>query len=310
MLSIKIDDLVKKYKNGTKAIDNLNLEIKEGEIFSLLGPNGAGKSSLINILTTYYKPTYGKIYIFEKDLYDNCQFVRKNISCVSQNISIDLHLSLVENMIFQSKLYNINKETAKKRIEELIDIFNLSEYLKFPVSVYSGGIKRKIDIAVNLISMPKILFLDEPTTGLDVISRKNLWNIIKKINKDYKTTIFLTTHYLEEAEFLSDSVCIMKNGKKLIHEESAKFKNHMNSNIIHISFFNNEEIKKYKNYFEKLDKVNIINTEGNSIFLKTEEVKKMFVNINKFLLEKNINFRAIEIKEPTLEDIFLNLINS
>ncbi|MDU2662850.1 MAG: ATP-binding cassette domain-containing protein, partial [Clostridioides difficile] len=215
MLAIEIDNLVKEYKNGVKALNGLSFNVNAGEIFSLLGPNGAGKSSLINILTTFYKPTSGNVTMFGKDLVDNPSWIRTQIACVAQQISIDEHLSLMENMVFQSKMYKVEPQIAKQRIDSLIDKFDLSSYLKYPTSSYSGGVKRRLDIAMNMVSSPKILFLDEPTVGMDVDSRKSMWDMLLKIRDEYGTTIFLTTHYLEEAEQLSDNICIMKNGKDL-----------------------------------------------------------------------------------------------
>ncbi|MCB2311867.1 ABC transporter ATP-binding protein [Clostridium tagluense] len=175
MLAIEIDKLVKEYKNGVRALDDLSLKVKRGEIFSLLGPNGAGKSSLINILTTYYKPTSGNVTMLGKDLCKNPDWIRTQIACVAQHISIDAHLSLMENMMFQSRLYKVDAQVAKERINSLIDSFKLDQYMKYPTSSYSGGVKRRLDIAMNMVSMPKILFLDEPTVGMDAQSRKTMW---------------------------------------------------------------------------------------------------------------------------------------
>ena len=152
MSAIVIDKLVKEYKNGFRALDGLSLKVNSSEIFSLLGPNGAGKSSLINILTTLYKPTSGNVTMLGKDLCKDPAWVRTQIACVAQSVSIDEHLSLMENMIFQSRLYKVDSDVAKKRINTLIDSFGLSQYLKYPVASYSGGVKRRLDIAMNMVS--------------------------------------------------------------------------------------------------------------------------------------------------------------
>ena len=176
------------------------MSVKRGEIFSLLGQNGAGKSTLIKVLTTYLHPTSGKIFMFGKDIDHEAAEIRSEIGCVAQKTSIDTHLSLTENMHFQGKLYKIPKQDAKKRMEKLIDCFGLENYLQYPVASYSGGIKRRLDIALNLMSNPKALFLDEPTVGMDIQSRMAMWDMVRKIRTDFGTTIFLTTHYLEEAD--------------------------------------------------------------------------------------------------------------
>lgn len=307
MIAIEINNLIKQYKNGVKALDDLSLRVKQGETFSLLGPNGAGKSSLINILTTFYKPTSGNVTMLGKDLYKEPAWVRTQIACVAQHVSIDDHLSLMENMMFQSRLYKVDNATAKKRISTLIDSFGLSQYLKYPVASYSGGVKRRLDIAMNMVSMPKILFLDEPTVGMDIISRKAMWKIIQKIKNDFKTTIFLTTHYLEEADVLSDTICIMKEGHELIQGTPESLKQYIKQNILHIGFSDTQKVKECASILSKAHILPSINVRENSIFSDSGNNRKIFENINKWLLENNISFKSIEIIEPSLEDVFLKL---
>ncbi|MCC0649917.1 ABC transporter ATP-binding protein [Clostridioides sp. ZZV15-6598] len=310
MLAIEINNLVKEYKNGVKALNGLSFSVKAGEIFSLLGPNGAGKSSLINILTTFYKPTSGNVTMFGKDLINNPSWIRTQIACVAQQVSIDEHLSLMENMIFQSKMYKVEPQVAKERINSLIDKFELASYLKYPTSSYSGGVKRRLDIAMNMVSSPKILFLDEPTVGMDVDSRKAMWDMLLKIRDEYGTTIFLTTHYLEEAEQLSDNICIMKNGKDLAQGTPSNLRSYIKQNILRIAFYDIEDIKKYKNDIKNTCLVKFMSVRGNSLFISVEESRTALNLINKFLLEHSIKFDAIEIVEPSLEDVFLALTSS
>lgn len=310
MSAIVIDKLVKEYKNGFRALDGLSLKVNSSEIFSLLGPNGAGKSSLINILTTLYKPTFGNVTMLGKDLCNHPDWVRTQIACVAQNVSIDEHLSLMENMIFQSRLYKVDNDTAKKRINTLIDSCGLSQYLKYPVASYSGGVKRRLDIAMNMVSMPKILFLDEPTVGMDITSRKAMWEIMQKIRDDFKTTIFLTTHYLEEADELSDTICIMKEGHELAQGTPASLRQYTKQNILRIGF---SDIEKAKNCADKLAKAHALQSmiiRECSIFADTEDNQKTFQNVNKWLLKKDVSFKSIEIVQPSLEDIFLKLTDS
>lgn len=310
MLAIEINNLVKEYKNGVKALNGLSFSVKAGEIFSLLGPNGAGKSSLINILTTFYKPTSGNVTMFGKDLINNPSWIRTQIACVAQQVSIDEHLSLMENMIFQSKMYKVEPQVAKERINSLIDKFELASYLKYPTSSYSGGVKRRLDIAMNMVSSPKILFLDEPTVGMDVDSRKAMWDMLLKIRDEYGTTIFLTTHYLEEAEQLSDNICIMKNGKDLAQGTPSNLRSYIKQNILRIAFYDIEDIKKYKNDIKNTCLVKFMSVRGNSLFISVEESRTALNLINEFLLEHSIKFDAIEIVEPSLEDVFLALTSS
>lgn len=307
MLAIEIDNLVKQYKNGVKALDNLNLEVNSGEIFSLLGPNGAGKSSLINILTTYYKPTSGNVTMLGKDLCKEPAWIRTQIACVAQQISIDAHLSLMENMIFQSRMYKVDAKVAKERINSLIDRFELSGYLKYPVASYSGGVKRRLDIAMNMVSMPKILFLDEPTVGMDAMSRKAMWKMLLKIRDEYKTTIFLTTHYLEEADQLSETICIMKDGKEIVQGTPSSLRSYTRQNMLRIAFSSVEETKKYIDDLDNMECIKFTDVRSNSVFAGVDDSRTAFATMNKWLLDHHVEFDAIEIVKPSLEDVFLSL---
>ncbi len=208
MNSIEVKDLTKNFKN-LKAVDNLNLKIKAGELFSLLGTNGAGKTTTIKMISSLINITSGEIFIEGKDLKTNKQQIRQIINLSPQETAIAPNLSVLENLKFMAGVYKI--ENKEKRIKELIDIFNLNNVLNQKAKTLSGGWQRKLSIAIALINDPKILFLDEPTLGLDVIARRELWEIVRKLKG--KKTIILTTHYMEEAEELSDNIGIMANGK-------------------------------------------------------------------------------------------------
>ena len=245
-----------------------------------------------------------------KDLCKESTWARSQIACVAQNVSIDSHLSFMENMIFQSKLYKVDKQVAKKRIDSLIDTFELQNYLKYPTSSYSGGVKRRLDIAMNMVSMPKILFLDEPTVAMDVASRKAMWKMLLKIRDDYGITIFLTTHYLEEADQLSDTICIMKNGKELAQGTPSDLRSHTRQNMLRIEFSNSKEAKRYKDILEDIKVINLVNIRNNSVFANVNDSRTDFRTVNKWLLDHQVEFDAIEIVEPSLEDVFLSLTNS
>lgn len=225
MYEIETVELTKKFKNKV-AVNKLNLNIKKGELFSLLGTNGAGKTTTIKMLTTLIEPTSGNIKISGLDSKVNKQKIRERINVSPQETAIALNLSVKENLEFMAGVYQI--ENSKEKINELINMFNLNEVLNKKAKTLSGGWQRRVSIAVSLINNPQILFLDEPTLGLDVIARKELWNIIEKLKG--KITIILTTHYMEEAEKLSDRIGIMSNGnlvdvgtvKELIQKSNSK----------------------------------------------------------------------------------------
>lgn len=302
---IQIKNLIKKYKNEKKVLDIEKLTVKQGEIFSLLGPNGAGKSTLINILTTYLDYNSGEIKILGKSLREESKEIRKNIACVAQNVSIDEHLSLKENLIFQGNLYGIAKEELKKRVERFIDEFELKEYVKSPVSTYSGGIKRRLDIAVNMISHPKILFLDEPTVGIDIHSRKIIWDMMKRIKDKYGTTIFLTTHYLEEAQDLSDYICIMKNGDIAAQGTINDLGKYINQKIIKIEFENEKNAEYAK---EKIFKDKSVRLKKNELYLKIDSQDEI-IHFNKILLDNKIDFLYFGLLKPNLEEIFISIMD-
>jgi len=301
---IQINNLIKNYKNREKVLDIEKLIIKQGEIFSLLGPNGAGKSTLINILTTYLNYNGGEVKISGKDLRKESQEIRKEIACVAQNISIDEHLSLEENLIFQGELYGIAKNELKNRAEIFIHEFDLEEYREYPVSTYSGGVKRRLDIAVNMISYPKILFLDEPTVGIDIHSRKSIWKMMRKIKEKYGATIFLTTHYLEEAQELSDYICILKNGNIAAQGTIDSLGKYINQKIVKIGF-ENEEIAEYVK--EKIFERDDMELKKDELYLKINNQSEI-THLNKILLANKINFVYFGLLKPDLEEIFLNIM--
>lgn len=208
MIEIDIKDLTKKYKDVV-AVDNLNIQIKKGEIFSLLGTNGAGKTTTIKILSTLLLPSNGEVKINNFDLIKDKMKIKEIINISPQEIAIAPNLTVLENLEFMAGIYQIKNK--KEKIDTLIKTFNLEEVLNKKAKNLSGGYQRKLSIAISLINNPQILFLDEPTLGLDVISRKELWKVIKELKG--KVTIILTTHYMEEANSLSDRVGIMNKGK-------------------------------------------------------------------------------------------------
>jgi ABC-2 type transport system ATP-binding protein len=219
---IIVDHLVKRYKKADRnAVDDISFSVDKGQFFALLGPNGAGKTTTISILTTTLSPTSGKIAINGFDVNTHGKDVRRHIGIIFQNPSLDLNLTAEENIRFHALLYGLYPfavtfesmpPSYQKKVVQLARIIGIEKDLHKPVKTFSGGMKRKLEIIRSLMHNPKVLFLDEPTTGLDPVSRKSLWEYLNRIRKTQKTTIFLTTHYLEEAE-QADQVCIVNEGK-------------------------------------------------------------------------------------------------
>ncbi|MDQ0087875.1 ABC-2 type transport system ATP-binding protein [Paenibacillus anaericanus] len=307
MDAISVSHLSKVYKSGKKALDDLSIKVQKGEIFSLLGPNGAGKSTLINILTTFLQPTSGKILIMGRDVCKEQRAVRPLIACVAQKVSIDNHLTLKENMLFQSRLYKLDDATANKRMDALITAFGLKEYEKQRVTAYSGGIKRRLDIAMSMMSYPQILFLDEPTVGMDIESRKAMWDTVKKIKDDFGTTIFLTTHYLEEADMLSDTVCIIQDGHDLVQDTPENLRQHTHLNTIRIDLDSSENQQDFGKWISDLQFVRGIRQDQNIVYANTQNAAQDFHTLNQLLVDKQIRYSSIGIITPSLDDVFLSL---
>lgn len=295
-MSIQVYSIVKNFKD-IRALDNITLEIKEGEFFSLLGPNGAGKTTLISILTTLLKPSSGKAYICGIDVEEKPFEIRKKIGIVFQEPSLDDLLTAEENLILHGMLYGIKSTELKKRIEEMLVMVDLYERRKDQIRKFSGGMKRRLEIARGILHLPKILFLDEPTLGLDPASRRIIWNYLTRIKKEKNITIILTTHYMEEAEFLSDRVAIINKGKIIELDTPENLKKKIGDEILKIK--GDIDIEKIKS----LDFIKNISQKDDYFIITSKTITP---NISKILsFVKRVD--DIEIKKTSLEDVFLNL---
>ncbi len=233
MESIKIDGLTKRYKDVT-AVDGLSLSVEEGELFSLLGVNGAGKTTVIKMLSCLTAPTEGDAYLFGKSIRRNGSDIKQFIAVSPQETAVAPGLSARENLELIAGVYGFKKDKAVAKIKELTELLGLDGVIERKAGKLSGGWQRRLSIAMALISDPKILFLDEPTLGLDVIARSELWDIIRELKG--KVTVVMTTHYMEEAEQLSDRIAIMKDGKLLISDTPENIKRIANSESIEEAF--------------------------------------------------------------------------
>ena len=306
MISVK--NLTKQYKKSQKkAVDDISFSVNKGEYFTLLGPNGAGKTTTISILTTTLAKTSGEIYMAGFDLDQNPSQVRKSIGVIFQNPSLDRNLSAEENVRFHAFLYGLYQfkpsfklmpKIYQDQVMQLAELLDIKDSMFKPIHTFSGGMKRKLEIVRSLMHNPKILFLDEPTSGLDPVSRKNLWQYIRQIREKENTTIFLTTHYLEEAEE-SDTVCIINEGKIISLGTPKEIKNKLTQSYMKISTeHKNKLIKELKKLnYDYIDEGDItIN------FSSEAEIHQILRSIETPL--SNIN-----IHNPTLEEAYLNLID-
>lgn len=234
---IKVQNLVKKFKEF-RAVDNISFDVAKGEIFAFLGPNGAGKSTTIKMLTTLLVPTDGKIELNGKNPATDQGAVRESFGIVFQDPSLDDELTAYENMEFHGVLYGIKKKLRKTRIEEMLKFVELWDRRDDLVKHFSGGMKRRLEIARGLMHHPKILFLDEPTLGLDPQTRNHIWSYIKELNKTEKITVFFTTHYMEEAERTADRIAIIDGGKIVAQGTNDELKKQTNTNTLEEAFLN------------------------------------------------------------------------
>jgi ABC-2 type transport system ATP-binding protein len=232
---IEVTNLVKKFKNFT-AVDNVSFAVKKGEIFAFLGPNGAGKSTTIKMLTTLLDPTGGDILINNINPKNNKDGVRKSFGIVFQDPSLDDDLTALENMQLHSVLYSVPKDIRKKRIQELLEFVELWDRKSDLVKIFSGGMKRRLEIARGLLHHPKILFLDEPTLGLDPQTRNHMWQYVQNLNKEEKMTVFFTTHYMEEAEKIAQRIAIIDHGKIIAMDTADNLKKQTNTKSLEEAF--------------------------------------------------------------------------
>ena len=301
MIAIDIKNLNKSYENGLKALKNINLSVKSGEIFALLGPNGAGKSTLINIICGISKKTSGKVTIFGKDNILDYKFTRSKIGLVPQEIATDSFEKVINTLKFSRGLFN--KVPSDEYLSFILKSLNLVTKKNNQIRTLSGGMKRRVMIAKALSHEPKILFLDEPTAGVDVNLRKTLWNFLNKLKKN-GVTIFLTTHYIEEAENIADRIGIINNGEILITENKKKLIEKLGEKKIIITINSSHNKISYitKKYQLKKNKNKL------SYIYNSKKNVDLSASLLSDLVKSSVKIDDIEIEKSNLEEIFLNMV--
>jgi ABC-2 type transport system ATP-binding protein len=291
-------------KKIVEAVKGINLSIKKGEIFGFLGPNGAGKSTTQKMFSTILLPTSGEAKINGYDLVKQQQQIRQCIGYVSQAGGTDSMSTGVENLVLQAQLYGLSAEVAKKRTEEFIERFQMNTFADRVASSYSGGQKRRLDLALGMINHPQILLLDEPTVGLDPQSRAYLWEEIKKLRKE-GITILLTTHYLDEADKLCDTVAIIDNGEIVASGSPSKLKSDIGADTIILGFLNEEAAKESKELLSKKFQIEKAMVKGNFIHMFMRDGEGALPNALRLLDTNNQVVQNISISKPSLDDVFL-----
>jgi len=301
--AIDAKKITKKFKNKT-VVDGINLQVAEGSIYGFLGPNGAGKTTTVKMLITLQTPTKGDATILGKSITKHAGDVRLTIGAALQEASLDNMQTGRELLQTQGSLYGLSSAQIKTRIAELESLIDIGPALDDLIKTYSGGMKRRVDLAAALIHNPSVLFLDEPTTGLDPASRNKIWTEIKKLNVDYGMTIFLTTQYLEEADELADIIGIINNGKIVAEDSPAKLKMQIGNDIIVVEL--KSELKEFKK-LEKITGVTSVKVRNKTLSIYAKNGGAVISNVVSTLHDLNATVVNVEIRKPTLDDVFLKV---
>lgn len=284
------------------AVDHVTFSVKNGEIFGFLGPNGAGKTTTINMLITVLKPTEGTASVLGYDVVKQANEVRKVIGVVPQEYTADEDLTGYENIMLCADLYGIPRETAKNRAIELLELVELSDFKDKRVETYSGGMRRRLELACGLINRPKVLFLDEPTLGLDVQTRAATWEYIRRLKKEYGMTLFMTTHYLEEADTLCDRIAIIDRGKIVVTGSPSELKDSLGGDIITITIKENADVTEL---IRTVGSVKKVKKENGAYRIKAERGEITAPVIIEALRKRGYTVTRLSLTEPTLNEVYL-----
>jgi ABC-2 type transport system ATP-binding protein len=299
---IKAEGLTKVFNHSLVAVDHINFNVKHGEIFGFLGPNGAGKTTTINMLITILKPTDGHAYILGSDIAKQDTKVRNVIGVVPQEYTADEDLTGYENILLCADLYGIPRSISKKRAAELLELVELTAFKDKRVQTYSGGMRRRLELACGLVNRPKLLFLDEPTLGLDVQTRSATWNYVKTLKKEFGMTLFMTTHYLEEADALCDRIAIIDHGKIIVVGTPEELKESLGGDIITLSIQQDVDIT---DLVSKIEHVKEVKRENGSYMVKSENGEITAPLIIEALRKKGYMVTKLSLTKPTLNEVYL-----
>ncbi len=304
MDTVVVKNLKKNYGSLT-AVNGISFSVSKGEIFGLLGPNGAGKTTTIKMLTTLLPPTSGEASVAGFNIKKNQNDVRKNIGIVFQDPSLDDELTGMENLEFHAILYKIGKEKRIKKIAEVLELVELEDKANVLVKNYSGGMKRRLEIGRGLINEPEILFLDEPTIGLDPQTRRHIWDYIKKLNETHKTTLILTTHYIEEADYLCNRVAFVDHGKIVALDIPKALKDKLGGDVISVQT-SGEKQDEFVKMLKGSKWVKTVSKHDDFVDLTVEEGEKKIPEIVVLAQKNKIGIASINLHKPSLEDVFIH----
>jgi ABC-2 type transport system ATP-binding protein len=307
--AIETRDLVKTYPSGVRALDGLTFAVPRGAVFGLLGPNGAGKSTAIKILTTLSRPDSGEARVAGFDVLAEPQQVRRSIGCVAQRSGVDMESTGRENLILQGQLHSMGRTALKQRAAELLDRFRLTSSAHLVARTYSGGMQRKLDVAMGLIHRPQVLFLDEPTTGLDPEARVDLWDEIARLARE-GLTILLTTHYLDEADRLAERLAIVDRGKIVVEGSPEQLKAELRGDSIEIGLAATESgalpaEATVRQALERVSGVRDISLDGLALHARVDQGATAVPTMLAALESQGAKVASVKVSRPSLDDVYL-----
>jgi len=303
MRAIEVENLTKKFNSFT-AVDDISFTVDAGELFGLLGPNGAGKTTTINILSTLLDATSGHGSVFGFDVSRNKHEVRKNIGVVFQEIALDVKLTGKENLEFHAMMYGMGKDKRREKVKEVLELVELTDKDDALVETYSGGMKRRLEIARGLVHKPNVLFLDEPTLGLDPQTRRSIWEYIKKLNRESDVTIILTSHYMEEADFLCERIAIMDNGRFVASGSPEKLKDVLGGDIVSLEVEGDDG--NLITHLKKLDWIETLTKHEGVLSLTLEKGERRIPELITAAQNHDVKVACVHLRKPSLEDVFLH----
>jgi len=303
-LAVDAKGLVKKFGDNT-AVDGVDLQVPAGSIYAVLGPNGAGKSTTINMLATLLRPDGGSAKIFGHDIAKEAQVVRQLIGVTGQDATVDEALSATENLVIFGRLLGLSGHDAKKKATELLEEFNLTDAAKRPLSKFSGGMRRRLDLAASLIAQPPLIFLDEPTTGLDPRTRNQMWDTIRKLVK-HGSTILLTTQYLDEADQLADRIAVIDHGKVVAEGTADELKTSIGTATLQLHVTNKEQLPKATKIVGDILKAKPTNPEPGLVAAPMADADKT-TDVLVALRQAGIHLDEVSVQKPTLDEVFLTI---
>src|SRR5215475_6216833 len=304
-MHIEAGDLVKTYPPGVRALDGLSIAIELGEVFGLLGPNGAGKSTAIKVLTTLARPDSGTATVAGHDVLRHPERVRRAIGVVAQRSGTDPMASGRANLTLQGRLYGLGGGALKRRVRELLDRFDLAAAADRPVRTYSGGMQRRLDVALGLVHRPTVLFLDEPTTGLDPEARAALWAEIGRLSSDEQLTILLTTHYLEEADRLADRLAIVDKGRVIVDGTPDGLKGELRGDAVHVELRVRADVALLRSAVGAVTGIGEVAVDGRRVHARADDGAAAVPGVLAALDRAGVAVAAVTVARPSLDDVYL-----